>query len=174
MNRPDRDRPDDTDAVFSEIVADLRAEGVGAGAERGETSETAYRDDPDPGKRSESPPSDWRVGPVGWDSTMLSDNDNDNDNDSDSDNDDRGDVDDDHFVPPEPPPLPRLSKAAVLVLLFFAVGLLLLLAPGVAGIGATVATPLGILALATGLGFLLLRSREGPPPGSDPENGAQV
>jgi hypothetical protein len=51
----------------------------------------------------------------------------------------------------------------------------LLIAPGVLGIGKVVATPLGILALAAGLGFLLLRARDdNRPPGSDPGTGAQV
>jgi hypothetical protein len=60
------------------------------------------------------------------------------------------------------------------VLLFFVVGLLLLLAPAVLGVGAALATPLGILALAIGLALLLLRVKQGPPDGADPTNGAQV
>ncbi|MGH3518168.1 MAG: hypothetical protein ACRDQ7_12275 [Haloechinothrix sp.] len=164
-DRPDNDRPDDLDAVFSEIVADLRAEGFGSSAEQTDPGEnTGYRDDPSPesGVRGSPTTSDWRSGGVGWDSTMLSGDGADTDS------------DDDHFVPPEPPPLPKLTRAAIMVLAFFGVGLLLLVAPGVLGIGTNVATPLGILALATGLGFLLLRSREGPPPGADPDSGAQV
>lgn len=166
MTRPDRgerDRPDDLDAVFSEIVADLRAEGFGAGAELDDAPRGGAQQDirPEPLTASDIAPSDWRSTPVGWDSTMLS-------------NDATPADEEDHFVPPEPPPLPKLTRAAVLVLMFFGVGLLLLIAPGLLGIGSTVATPLGILALAAGLGFLLLRSRQGPPPGSDPENGAQV
>lgn len=164
MNRPDdpeRDRPEDVDAVFSEIIADLRAEGLGTETDTDEAR--SPRDDAEPaaGGRAERPSADWRSSEVTWDNTMLSD--------------DVIDLDDDeHFVPPEPPPFPRLTGAAVVVMLFFGLGMLLLIAPGMIGMGATVATPLGILALAAGLGFLLLRSREGPPPGSDPDSGAQV
>lgn len=163
QDRPERDRPDDVDAAFSEIVADLRAEGFGAGTDQDEAPGTGSQQDvrPEPVAASDTAPNDWRSTPVGWDSTMLS-------------NATSASDDDEHFVPPEPPPLPRLTRAAVVVLVFFGVGLLLLIAPGVLGIGPSVATPLGILALAAGLGFLLLRSREGTPPGSDPENGAQV
>jgi hypothetical protein len=63
---------------------------------------------------------------------------------------------------------------ALLVLLLFVAGLLLLIAPNLVGLGTSSATPLGILALATGIALLLLRVRQGPPPGADPSNGAQV
>lgn len=166
-DQPERDRPDDVDALFSEIVADLKAQGVGVDTDFDDPSphprRAAEEEPPAEEQRPREPATDeWRGAPVGWDQTMLSANDI-----------DFGE-DDEHFVPPEPPPLPRPTKAAVLVLLFFGIGLMLLIAPGVFGIGVTVATPLGILALAAGLGFLLLRTREGPPPGSDPDSGAQV
>ncbi|OLZ48670.1 hypothetical protein [Amycolatopsis keratiniphila] len=159
-----KDGPEDVDATFAEIVADLRAEGVGL-----------FPDD-DPGKPAEKPaektprpePSDaepepgWRGGGTSWDKTLFED-------------DPAGPGDDEgHFVPPEPPPLPRPRKGAFIVLLFFLLGLLLLIAPTLIGMGTRLGTPLGILALATAIALLLLRVRQGPPPGADPNNGAQV
>jgi hypothetical protein len=145
MSSRDTD-PEDVDATFAAIVADLRAEGVGQFAEE------------DPGEAEpERPASEatWRAGGTGWDSTMLGD--------------DPG-SDEEHYVPPEPPPLPRPGKGALLVLLFFVIGLFMLIAPGLIGISATVGTPLGILSLATAIALALLRVKQGPPDG----DGAQV
>lgn len=186
---------DDVDAIFGEIVADLRAEGIGAridtesaderpsddsaGSNDSNESDTDWlggeadieRHDGPSGDRSgrERPrpsaaASDWRASDVGWDETMLSDSGSTPDDD-----------DDEHFVPPEPPPLPKPSRSMGIVALFVVLGLVLLIAPHIIGIGVTVATPLGILSLAASLGFLLLRARDdNRPPGSDPDNGAQV
>ncbi|GAA5114363.1 hypothetical protein [Haloechinothrix salitolerans] len=178
---------DDVDAIFGEIVADLRAEGVGARIDTERPDEPSSDDGPDEdhwldgeddtdrhegrtgnhtGQEQSHPrpaTSDWRASEVGWDETMLSD--------SDSVTDD----DDEHFVPPEPPPLPKPSRSMGIVALFVVVGLVLLVAPHIIGIGVNVATPLGMLSLAAGLGFLLLRARDdNRPPGADPDNGAQV
>ncbi len=60
------------------------------------------------------------------------------------------------------------------MLLFFVVGLLLLLGPGLIGLSRSIALPLGMLSLATGIALALLRVRQGPPDGADPTNGAQV
>ncbi|MGH3432491.1 MAG: hypothetical protein ACRDQB_06610 [Thermocrispum sp.] len=162
-NNPDGQ--DDVDAIFDELVAGLRAEGVGTRAEAAEAADAPRaqrREEDEPPARQ---PSDWRSGEVGWDETMLAD----------SPADAADDDDDEHFVPPEPPPLPRPTRAMAIVALFFAVGLVLLIVPGVIGMGPVVATPLGILSLAAGLGFLLLRRRDdNRPPGSDPSTGAQV
>ncbi|MPY78834.1 MAG: hypothetical protein GEV04_10080, partial [Actinophytocola sp.] len=203
------------DAIFGEIVADLRAEGVGARLDTDQRSEGASADEQDDwrdtdfdnradrdagddwldddlddrddradwdtdtdrrrgsagdtgdsratGDRPGPAASGWRASEVGWDDTMLSN--------SDASMDD----DDEHFVPPEPPPLPKPSRSMGIVALFVVVGLVLLIAPHLIGIGVTVATPLGMLSLAAGLGFLLLHARDdNRPPGSDPDNGAQV
>ncbi len=187
---------DDVDAIFGEIVADLKAEGIGAridteSAERpsGHDTDADEADDEDDwldgeadteryngpaGASTGTEPSrprpaasDWRASDVGWDETMLSDSRSGSSLDDDD--------DDEHFVPPEPPPLPKPSRSMGIVALFVVVGLILLVAPHIIGIGVTVATPLGMLALAAGLGFLLLRARDdNRPPGSDPNNGAQV
>ncbi|MFI5612277.1 hypothetical protein [Amycolatopsis sp. NPDC051903] len=164
------DGPEDVDATFAEIVADLRAEGVGMFLEEDvlELGDSSPGTPPDttptatakPDKPAETPESDsWRTGGTTWDTTMFTDD---------------PAEDDEHFVPPEPPPLPRPRKGAFVVLLFFVVGLLLLIVPNLIGVGPALATPLGILSLATAIALLLLRVRQGPPPGADPTNGAQV
>jgi len=159
-----KDGPDDVDATFAEIVADLRADGFGL-AEEDATEEPGTRTtperpaDPPPAPADPAPEPGWRSGGTSWDATMFGD-------------DPAGD--EEHYVPPEPPPLPRPKMGAFLILLLFLAGLFLLIGPGVIGVGTTVATPLGILALATAIALLLLRVRQGPPPGADPSNGAQV
>ncbi|GAB3142951.1 hypothetical protein [Amycolatopsis sp. NPDC004378] len=165
-----KDGPEDVDATFAEIVADLRAGGFGLPEEdTADTAGTALSAEGDSRKAPERPaeppavdsPPDtgWRSGGTTWDTTMFSD-------------DPAGD--DEHYVPPEPPPLPRPKMGAFLILLLFLAGLFLLILPNAIGVGPTVATPLGILALATSIALLLLRVRQGPPPGADPSNGAQV
>lgn len=163
---------DDVDAIFGEIVAGLRADETG----RFDTTPERRRAEPPPAEPTVAEPtspeptgseSGWRSGPGGWDETMLQSGSLD---DIDSDDDDA------HFVPPEPPPLPRPTRSMMVVGLFFLVGLILLIAPGLIGIGTSVATPLGMLSLGAGLGFLLLHAKDDPrpPPGSDPDTGAQV
>lgn len=165
-----KDGPEDVDATFAEIVADLRAGGFGLPEEDTETTagtaDTAGTESRKTPERPADPPAvesppepGWRSGGTSWDTTMFSDDPAD---------------DDEHYVPPEPPPLPRPKLGAFLILLLFLAGLFLLILPGAIGVGPTVATPLGILALATAIALLLLRVRQGPPPGADPSNGAQV
>ncbi|OXM48726.1 hypothetical protein [Amycolatopsis alba] len=165
-----KDGPEDVDATFAEIVADLRAEGVGLFPEEDlekpagkpvERAEKPSEKTPRPETPEADPEPGWRGGGTTWDKTVFEG--------------DPGSSDDEgHFVPPEPPPLPRPRKGAFVVLLFFLLGLLLLIAPTLIGMGTRLGTPLGILALATALALLLLRVRQGPPPGADPHNGAQV
>ncbi|HJQ48598.1 MAG TPA: hypothetical protein VJ870_20080 [Amycolatopsis sp.] len=147
--------PDDVDATFAAIVADLRAEGVFAEA----TAEAAEATDPPPEKPAKAPPEPesaaWRAGGADWDDVVLADD---------------PAADTAHYVPPEPPPLPRPGKGAIVVLLFFLVGLFLLIAPNLIGLSADVGTPLGILSLATAIALLLLRVKQNPHDG----DGAQV
>src|SRR6476469_6948757 len=99
------DRPDDVDAAFAEIVADLRRAGVGTTTpdldDLTDTSELPIADDPDgtPPAGTPSPtmdrprtvqdqPTSWRGHNAEWDWSWG--------------------TDEDHYVPPEPPPLPRL------------------------------------------------------------------
>lgn len=160
----DSNGQDDVDVIFGEIVADLRADGVGARTDTDERGDTPAgpEEGGEQALRPAAPASGWRSSDSDWDDTMLS----------------QGTVEDDddeHFVPPEPPPLPKPTSNMLVVGLFFTVGLVLLIAPHVIGMGVTVGTPLGILSLAAGLGFLLLQARDDQqPPGSDPSNGAQV
>lgn len=162
MSKTDRnpDGQDDVDAIFDELVADLRAEGVGKDSD---VAEPARPQADEPPSKPAAEAGDWRGSDVGWDETMLADASLDDDDDG------------EHFVPPEPPPLPRPTGSMIIVGLFFVLGLVLITAPSVIGMGSVVGTPLGILALAAGLGFLLLHARDdNRPPGSDPSNGAQV
>lgn len=74
---------------------------------------------------------------------------------------------DEHFVPPEPPPLPRIGPPAVVGLALLAFGLILLIAPSVLGVTSDLGLPLGLLGLASGLGWLVLRLWPSPPPAGD-------
>lgn len=166
------DGPEDVDATFAKIVADLRAEGFGADSD--DIEDLLVDDEKDGGRGRTHPRSNrerelpassgWRESSTDWDETMFGD--------------DRtmglDEDDEEHFVPPEPPPLPRPRKGAIVVLLFFVVGVLLLVAPGLIGLSRSIALPLGMLSLATGIALALLRVRQGPPDGADPVNGAQV
>lgn len=68
-----------------------------------------------------------------------------------------GGPDDDHYVPPEPPPMPRMGRPTAFCLLLLGIGLVLLVAPGLLGVGPAVGMTLGLLSLAGGLGWLVLR-----------------
>ena len=74
----------------------------------------------------------------------------------------------DRFEPPEPPPLPVPRPRTLGGVLVLTVGMLLLAQPALLGLTERVATPLGLLALTAGIGWLVLGLRSGPPPeGSD-------
>jgi hypothetical protein len=160
------DGPEDVDATFAEIVAGLRSEGIGLIDDDTADAEPATPEKSAPEKSSHEPEqapergTGWRGGGTEWETTLFAEDDSDDD--------------DEHFVPPEPPPLPRPRAGALIVLLLFLVGLLLLIAPDLLSLGNSVSTPLGILALAAAIALLLLRVKQGPPPGADPDNGAQV
>lgn len=84
--------------------------------------------------------------------------------------------DDDHFVPPEPPPLPRIGRAAAVGMGLIAIGLTFLLAPGLLGVAESVGLTLGLLTVAGGLGWLVLGSWAGDPPADpyDPDDDGAV
>lgn len=73
-------------------------------------------------------------------------------------------AEDDHFQPPEPPPLPVPRPRTVGGVALLAAGVLLLAGPSLLGLGESVATPLGLLALTGGIGALVIGLRSGPPP----------
>lgn len=163
--------PEDLHAAFAEIVADLEREGLGAaldeelasGREPGDDTAatadtgdlerpraTAGPDTPAPPQR----PTDWRTSDTDWDWAWSSDT--------------------EHYVPPDPPPLPRLRAGTIVALLLAVIGIFLLVAPGLIGLTPMISAPIALILLATALGLLLLRIRSGPPPGADGDDGAQV
>jgi hypothetical protein len=72
------------------------------------------------------------------------------------------DTGDEHFDPPEPPPLPMPRPRTVGGMLTLAVGVLLLAAPNLVGLGERVAMPLGLLVVTAGIGWLVIGLRPGP------------
>ena len=78
-------------------------------------------------------------------------------------------VDDEHFVPPEPPPLPRLGPPAFVGLGLIALGVVLLIVPGWI-VREPYGLPLGLVCLASGLGWLVLRLWPGPDSRSDDDD----
>jgi hypothetical protein len=81
----------------------------------------------------------------------------------------------DHFVPPEPPPLPRIGPPALVGFTLLALGLALVTEPGLVGVPDVYGLPLGLLTLAAGLGWLVLRLWPAPPDERDEDDdGAQV
>lgn len=81
----------------------------------------------------------------------------------------------DDFVPPEPPPLPPIGPPAIVGLALLALGLTLVTVPSLVGVPDVYGLPLGLLTLAAGLGWLVLRLWPDPPDDrSDDDDGAQV
>ena len=150
------DRPDDVDAAFAEIVADLEREGVGR--------TIPDLDDPDDKpdmpptepvraqQPAEPPPVGWRGHEGEWDWSWG--------------------TDEEHYVPPEPPPLPRLRPLTIVALVLIVLGVVLLIIPAIVGLDARIATPIALVAITFGGGMLLLRVRQGPKP--DRDDGAQI
>ncbi len=77
--------------------------------------------------------------------------------------------DDDHFRPPEPPPLPRLRPATVGAVLLLALGIALVAVPSLLVIDPQLTMVLGLLLIAGGAITLLSRLRGGD---DDSGNGA--
>jgi hypothetical protein len=65
---------------------------------------------------------------------------------------------DEHFVPPDPPPMPRIGITAAIGLALLGLGVVFLAMPAVLGGHAELGLPLGLVSLALGLGWLVLRS----------------
>jgi hypothetical protein len=84
-------------------------------------------------------------------------------------------ADEGHFVPPEPPPLPRIGPPAAVGLALLCLGVVLIAHPALIGVPTTYGLPLGLLTLAAGLGWLVLRLWPAAPPrgdGDGPDDGA--
>lgn len=152
------DGPEDVDAAFAEIVADLEREGLGSAlVEDEELGAAKINPAPPPAAATEpepDKPAGWRVPEAEWDPDAV--------------------AEDEHFVPPEPPPLPRLRAGTLFGIFLLAVGVFLLAGPNLIGLGPRIATPLALVCLAAGIGWLVLRMRHGPPPDSDWDDGAQL
>jgi hypothetical protein len=81
----------------------------------------------------------------------------------------------DHFVPPEPPPLPPIGPPALVGFTLLALGLTLVTDSPLVGVSDVYGLPLGLLALAAGLGWLVLRLWPPPPDDRDADDdGAQL
>ncbi|HEV3360125.1 MAG TPA: hypothetical protein VG247_25205 [Pseudonocardiaceae bacterium] len=161
MNRGP-DGPEDVDAAFAEIVAILEGEGLGSflTEEDPKTAETG-RPPTEPAagagaqQAATTEQSGWRTAGQEWDWAAASD--------------------EEHYVPPEPPPFPKPRAGTVFGMLLIVIGLLLLIVPTIIGLGSRIGTPLGLVALAAGIGWLVLRIRHGnPPEHGDRDDGAQI
>lgn len=140
--------PEDVDAAFAEIVAGLEREGLGQ--QWPELAELDTEQRQERGPRRDAGETTQAAEPPAERSA------------------------EDHYVPPEPPPLPRLRPGTVVGLVLLAIGVLLLLAPGIVGIAPRAATPLALIALSCAIGWLVLRMRNGPPGDSGPDDGARL
>jgi hypothetical protein len=157
--RDSTDGPENVDELFAEIVAGLERDGVGK---------------------------DWldldldEASPESVPKSVRSDLDARDDSADDTapdlvDEPERRDRDDeDHYVPPEPPPFPVLRASTIAALGLFVLGIVLLVAPGLFGLESRIGTPLSLVALCAGVGWLILRMRNTPPPDSGWDDGAQV
>ena len=78
-------------------------------------------------------------------------------------------ADDAHYVPPDPPPVPRPKRRTVVALLVLAVGLVMLVRPGLLQVAPDVVLVLGIACLTGGFGLLIygLRPRSADPDDAD-------
>ncbi|GAA3037505.1 DUF308 domain-containing protein [Actinokineospora globicatena] len=145
-----KDGPEDVDAAFAQIVADLEREGVGR--DLPEIAKDRVPEDP-PADVPARPASTWRA----HDTEIDWSNDN----------------NDEHYEPPEPPPLPRLRPLTIVAIVLLTGGVVLLTLASILSWDARITTPTALVALAAGIGLLLLRARKSPP-ALDDDNGAQV
>lgn len=150
------DRPEDVDAAFAAIVADLEREGLGANVEADAEPPTEELPQSPPAPAPQAavePAATWRGNDTDWDWSWG--------------------TDDEHYIPPEPPPLPRLRPMTIVALILVVAGVVLLLSPGLIGLDPRIATPISLLSLVCGFGLLFLRIRRTPADSGD-DNGAQV
>jgi hypothetical protein len=69
-------------------------------------------------------------------------------------------LDEDHYVPPEPPPLPRLAAPTIVAMTVLALSILVLGLGGQLGLANGLTLVLGLVGLVLGVGILLSRVRE--------------
>jgi hypothetical protein len=149
--RDSTDGPENVDELFAEIVAGLERDGVGK--DWLDLDEAVAED-----RRSV----DFKARDTSADDTPAEPED------------EPEQRDDEHYVPPEPPPFPVLRASTIAALGLFVLGIVLLVAPGLFGLQARIGTPLSLVALCAGVGWLILRMRNSPPPDSGWDDGAQV
>jgi hypothetical protein len=155
------DRPEDVDAAFAEIVAGLEREGVGRLPDLDEAGPGATvvdgPSDEEPAataRPAAPPPPAWRGSEGEWDWSWG--------------------TDEEHYVPPEPPPLPRLRPLTIVALVLIVASVVLLFAPGLIGLAPRVGTPIALIALIGGGALLLLRIRKTPRHQGERDDGAQI
>jgi hypothetical protein len=151
------DRPEDVDAAFAAIVADLEREGVGSRLPDLAEPADEPAADPPAASRAESPPqtgTSWRGHEGEWDWSWN--------------------TEEEHYVPPDPPPLPRLRPLTIVALVLIVAAVVLLVLPGVIGLDARIGTPIALVALTCGGAMLLLRIRQSPKNHDDGDDGAQI
>lgn len=150
-DRSGADRPDNTP-------------GHHLGGDWPDTTPDAERSDATPGDRSGADRPDKRVRPTDRDAPPAADP-----------------LAEEHYVPPEPPPLPRMGPPIIVGLTLIGLGLVLVSFPGWVGVPQVYGLPLGLVAIAAGLGWLVLRlwpdPDDVPPPlylddPDDPDGGA--
>ncbi len=148
--RDSTDGPENVDELFAEIVAGLERDGVG--------KDWLDLDEA-------SPESDLAALGDAADETPFTPVEEPEQRDRD---------DEEHYIPPEPPPLPVLRASTIAALGLFVLGIVLLVAPGLFGLESRIGTPLSLVSLCAGVGWLILRMRNTPPPDSGWDDGAQV
>jgi hypothetical protein len=155
--RDSTDGPENVDELFAEIVAGLERDGVG---KDWLDLDEASPDTVDQDLKAREEPAEIPASEVATDLV---------------DEPERRDRDDEeHYVPPEPPPFPILRASTLAALGLFVLGIVLLVAPGLFGLQPRIGTPLSLVALCAGVGWLILRMRNTPPPDSGWDDGAQV
>ncbi|SDH11616.1 hypothetical protein SAMN05216553_11659 [Lentzea fradiae] len=148
--RDSTDGPENVDELFAEIVAGLERDGVG-------------KDWLDPDDARPENAADAREDTA---EEIVPDLDDEPER--------RTHDDEGHYIPPEPPPFPVLRASTIAALGLFVLGIVLLVAPGLFGLAPSIGTPLSLVALCAGVGWLILRMRNTPPPDSGWDDGAQV
>jgi hypothetical protein len=81
--------------------------------------------------------------------------------------------DEEHYVPPAPPPLPRLSGATIWALLIMSASLVVLIVGSEFGLPSDFSFLAGVAGILVGAGILIMRLRERPPDDED-DDGAVV